>query len=379
MENVVYTSGNKFFIKTDLNTMSYSSQKIENYVNNIKSIKQRNDWKTSGTGARFMGTYIYDVADDFYGGSINGASFMGDEIIYSATTGEVGGIYRKTLQKDAIEGHITASQNILISKIAVFNDNCVVSIGNENERHIATLDVKTGRYRELTEGDVLEDYPSYSKDGKKIYFSCAGVAFSSEGESIDIGPYGILFYDNDSGTVEEVVASNKFNYIAPKEDKDGNLMFIKRPYSTSGIGMTLIDIVLFPIRIIKAIGGWLNFFSIRYGGEALSSGRDVKSKQKSKQELFFEGNIINAQKTLKENKQCGEKFPGIIPRNWELTRLEENGKQTCIKKGVMDYTVCENGDIIYSNGNAVIRLSVNGSEQLLEKSQMAENLIEINS
>ncbi|MCL2866562.1 MAG: hypothetical protein FWF47_02245, partial [Clostridia bacterium] len=115
-------------------------------------------------------------------------------------------------------------------------------------------------------------------------------------------------------------------------------------------------------------------------GESLRSGRsagDVKHKRMSEKDLFFDGNVINAQEMLRQNRRRGEAFPGIIPYNWELTRLNQNGDMHCIKKGVMDYTVCRNGDMVYSNGNAVIRLRADGSEQLIERRRMANNLIEM--
>jgi hypothetical protein len=43
----------------------------------------------------------------------------------------------------------------------------------------------------------------------------------------------------------------------------------------------------------------------------------------------------------------------------------------------MDYMVCENGDIVYSNGDAIIRLSEDGSEQLIEKCSLAAQLVEL--
>jgi len=142
----------------------------------------------------------------------------------------------------------------------------------------------------------------------------------------------------------------------------------------------MIDILLFPVRIVRAIVGLLNYFSIIFGGESLRSGKsdsDVKTKQQSEKDLFFDGNVINSQQMLKKNQRRGEKFPGIIPHSWELIRMDKNGNQSCIKKGVMDYAIYSSGDIVYSNGNAIIHLPVDGSEQLIEKCRMANNLVEI--
>jgi hypothetical protein len=385
MKKIIYTSNNRFFVKTDSGVYDYDSRMITKYCDNLRSIQRKNEWKTGGTGAKFMHTYVPDGYDDYERSatSINGVSVCDGEIIYSVMLGGTGGLYRKILETDLDEGHIMASNEIQIYKISVSGGNCAASVGNMREKHIAVFDIKTGHYRIITEGDSLEEYPSYSNDGGKIYFSSAGFAVGADGVPVGIGPYGILCYHNKTESMEELLASDKFDYIAPKEDRDGNMLFIKRPYKNAmnDNGNILLDILMFPVRIFKAIGGMLNFFSIALGGESLRSGkqagRDTKSKQMSEKDLFFDGNVINAEEMLKENERRGEKFPGLIPHSWELTRFGKDGNQVCLKKGVMDYTVCENGDIVYSNGSAVIRLLKDGGEQLIEKCRMANNLVEL--
>jgi len=383
MNSILYTSGNSFFLKTATGVDEYQSERIVSYSNTVKNIMMKNQWKTSGAGARFMNTYNpeYDEDTARRDVSINGVSVSGNEIIYTATMGEVSGIFRKVLENKIGEGLVMSSRDMQIGKITVWSGNCAASIWKNRERHIAIFDIETGAFRELTEGEVLEDYPSYTNDGKSILYASAGLALSHQGIPIGVGPYEIICYKIESNAMEELLASDKFDYIAPKEDLDGNLLFIKRPYrGARNNSNILIDIALFPVRIIRAILGLLNFFSIMFGGESLRSGRsarDVKTKQRSEKDIFFDGNVINSQQVLKENQRSGEKFPGIIPRSWELIRMDKDGNQVCIKKGVMDYIICKNGDIIYSNGNAVIRLSADGNEQLIEKSSMANNIVEI--
>ena len=312
---------------------------------------------------------------------INGVSNYGAEIIYSAVMGEVCGLFKKVLQRDVAEGLVFTSREVQLYKISAYGESCAVSVGYNAERHIAIFNVNTGSYRELTEGEVSEDYPSYSRDGRRIYFSSAGLALSPGGVPVGIGTYGVFCYYIESNEMDELLASESHDYLAPKEDINGDLLFMKRPHRRAASGGNLLmDIIMFPVRIVRAIGGLLNYFSILFGGESLRSGqpgRDVKSKQMSEKDLFFDGNVLNAQQTLRENERRGEKYPGIIPHDWELIRIDRNGYQQCLKKGVMDYMICNNGDIVYSNGVAIIRLFADGSEQLVEKSGMADNLVEV--
>jgi len=175
------------------------------------------------------------------------------------------------------------------------------------------------------------------------------------------------------------VTSEHYDYIRAKEDIQGNIYYIKRPYHEKVSNTDILkDIVFFPFRIIKAIAGMLNFFSMMFGGEPLNSRRNMatKTKQKSEKDIFVEGNMVNADKILKENNSKGEKYPGIIPRSWELIKIENN-KEVVIKKGVLDYMICEDNSIIYSNGSHVLKINKDGKESLVAKTKLACNFIEI--
>ena len=383
MTKTLYTSARTFYVITDAGVQEYESERISGYINTIKKIQKKNEWKTSGTGARFMGLYEPQYDEDVINRnvSINGVSGNDKAVIYSAQFGEVSGLFIKVLHDNMVEGLVMSSQDVQLYKLSVHGDKCVASVGRNGERHIALFNIKTGEYKELTEGEVIEDYPNFSNDGNKIYYSSAGLALSHSGFPIGIGPYSIFCYSNKENDINELLASESYDFIAPKEDKNGDLLFIKRPYRRSEKnGNIFLDIIMFPVRIIRAIGGLLNYFSIIFGGESLMSGKntkDIKAKNRNEKDIFFDGNVINAQEAQKAKMHKGEKFPGIIPRSWELTRMDKNGNQICIKTGVMDYTICQNGDILYSNGNAIIRLLTNGSEELIEKCSMANNLVDL--
>jgi len=383
MAKILYTSAKTFYTITDAGVQEYDSERITGYINTIKKIQKKNEWKTSGAGARFMGSYEPQYDEDVIkrSVSINGVSGNDKAVIYSAQFGEVSGLFIKVLQDNMVEGLVMSSQDVQLYKLSVHRDKCVASVGRNGERHIALFDIKTGEYRELTEGEVIEDYPNYSNDGNNIYYSSAGLALSHNGFPIGIGPYAIFCYSNKENDIHELLASESYDFIAPKEDKNGDLLFIKRPYSRNEKnGNILLDIIMFPVRIIRAIGGLLNFFSVIFGGESLRSGKDVKdikAKSRNERDIFFDNNVINAQEAQKAKMHKGEKFPGIIPRSWELIRMDKNGNQNCIKKGVMDYVICQNGEVLFSNGSAIIRLLADGSEELVEKCSMANNLVDL--
>jgi hypothetical protein len=85
----------------------------------------------------------------------------------------------------------------------------------------------------------------------------------------------------------------------------------------------------------------------------------------------IDGNLIDAEKALKENS--GEENPGIIPKSFELCRLS-GGEIEVVKRGVIAYTFDPDGNVVYSNGNTIVRLYPDGKEERLVKDKSAEGV-----
>jgi hypothetical protein len=107
-----------------------------------------------------------------------------------------------------------------------------------------------------------------------------------------------------------------------------------------------------------------------FGGEPLRSGgkNPAKSRTADERKIFVEGNMIKAQKKRSEDSD-----DGIIPSGWELIK-NENGAEKVLKKGVMDYVITDDGDIIYSNGSALRILRKNGKDEKICKLSLANSL-----
>ena len=136
------------------------------------------------------------------------------------------------------------------------------------------------------------------------------------------GPTSVCSIDTERGELTEILSDPEYDYTSPYSSFDGSLYYIKKPYSLgiapNPLGI-LGDILLFPFRILRALFSFLNVFSATYSGKTLTKGKNTKYKDEKK--TFIDGNLINAEKELQENARKGEKFPGIIPRSWELHKL----------------------------------------------------------
>ena len=171
--------------------------------------------------------------------------------------------------------------------------------------------------------------------------------------------------------------AQKFSYIKPLESADGYIYYIKKPYNENTSDKTSLgDILLAPFRLIGALFGFLNFFTIKYSGKTLTKNAgNTKAKNMSEEKMFIDGNIFEAGKELENNRRQGDKFPGAIPHSYQLCRrLGADGKEEVIKKGIIAYACRDNGEILCSNGLHLISLTPNG-DGYDEKLVLKENAI----
>ncbi|MDD6097948.1 MAG: hypothetical protein PUB66_04390 [Oscillospiraceae bacterium] len=369
---IIYISDNKIYKCTDGKITELSSERAQHYKSTVSEIRRNKEWKHSGTGAQFMGTAAPSGNESIFV-SINGIADDGTGLVYSIQLGEMGGIYRKNPDKpEAAEEHIFTGMNRDIGSISIKNGKIAAC----SNGHLSIFDMK-GNFEDITDGDSIESQPCWSADDDRIFCSTAGIARNQYGAPAAYSPRSIMAVDLNAGSMEELFADEKYDFLRPSNDSSGNFYCIRQPYKVAEEKNPLWkDVLLFPVRIIKALLGFLNAFSVLFGGESLRSGRkqgDVKTKEKSDRELFFEGRLLEAEKNEKENTAKGEKNPGIFPLSRVLVRIAPDGTETVLKRGVMDYAVLPDGSIICSNGRSLLHITDSG-EELIAKAKMAQNI-----
>ncbi len=385
MSQLLYFAKSQLFWhqKNNANT-AVSCQAVEQYKINLREVNQRKAWKTQGAGAAFMGVARHEEDDDIYEEGIfpSDAVFIEpNKIVYTACLHGGTAIYIKDLaaSEDRAEGLVLRRNDFRIQDIDYDAPNKRLAISASSyahSQHLAILELDSARIDFITEGDCLDCNPCFDPNHSDIiYYDSCGFGVDEQGRFCELGLRGICRLNLKTGDVDEIVTTPGFDFLKPQIDHKGNLYFIKRPHdSGKDESVSIKDIVLAPVKITKAIVGWLDFFTRRYAGESLktTTGRNpAKAKQKSEEELFIEGNLINVQKTLEENQKAGEKYPGIAPKSWELIQMTPDGKQTILKKGILAYALKDDGTIFYSNGKHLIELAPDQTEKLL----MEENLV----
>ncbi len=381
MKKVLFLSEGKMGITGENQDYVWlTSQALERHKKSVREIENRNKWKKAGSGAQFMGGMPEYMSEETTG-SVGGVSWLDERgIIYVSNHSNGFGLHIKdVLDEQAEEGHIIRQNDIYLSTIDFEKQTqkiaASISYGGI-ERYIALFDKNKTDYHVLTEGDCIDQNPCWDKENPNIlYYDSAGLAKHQNGFVSGVGNRGIYKLDIEKGEITDLLEDVQYDFIKPKVDQAGCLYCIRKPYKIENRpkdGMK--DALLFLPRLIRAIFAWLNFFSQRYTGESLKAGGGPeKMKEKSEEEIFIEGNLVRAEKTIEENRRKGERYPGMIPSSWELIKLDGD-RQLSIKQGVLDFDIDDEGMIYYSNGKHVLRLDRDGKVESVCSVNMAESL-----
>ncbi|MDM1020482.1 hypothetical protein QSV37_09245 [Acinetobacter sp. VNK23] len=385
MSSLLYISNQALYLLKNQKTQTIDCHAVSQYKKNLQEIKQRKQWKTTGTGAQFMGTASYDDPNELTHIFPVDAVLTDDQkMIYAARLQDGCAIYIKSLTElqqpealvlrnnEFIVHHLdydTQKQRLILS----------ASKGYAYERHLCVLGLDSSHIQYITEGDCQDEHPCFDPQNSDIvYYDSCGFAYDQQG-NISVGPKEIYRLNLKTGELETIISDSRYDFYKPKIDATGQLYFLKRPYKNQHYaGGSLTDILLAPFKIIRAVIGWLDFFTQRYTGESLKStsgANPAKAKQKSEEELFVEGNLIKAQKTLQQNQSAGEKFAGVIPRSWELIQYSTDREQKVLKRGVLGYAVNTDGSIYYSNGKYLVAITANQAEQMLVEAKLINKIM----
>lgn len=380
MSHLFYLSNNQLYHLNNNRSTALSCESITHYKRNLASIQRRSEWKTTGTGAQFMGYAQSYESDD---GPIFpcGVTLMDEQnLIYAARLEEGVAIYTKSLNDlEGAEGLILRKPNFIVHDIDYDQQNKrLVMSANTSEydfsSHLCLLPIEQTRIQYLTEGECMDANPIFDpQNAQRIIYDSCGLGYDAKGRELN-SPKEICVLDLQTGDVDSLVKDDQYDFFKPQKDQQGNLYFIRRPYKTyqASLANDLKALVTAPFKIINAVTGWLDFFTQRYAGENLKTSSGInpaKAKQKSAEELFIEGNLIKTQETKKNNKAAGEKFPGIIPNSWELMKQTPDCELVCVKKGVLSYLL-KNDLVIYSNGEQLIQLDKSGEESMLAEGKL---------
>ncbi|MDD1779168.1 MAG: hypothetical protein LUQ65_13455 [Candidatus Helarchaeota archaeon] len=364
-ERIICAIDRNIVIFEDGDCRLLSSKFIDQYCANHEQIIRKRAWKSDGYGARFRmeqpSTGIEQTRQILNSASITGiASIGGDDIIFCVMVGDSSGLFRRSIDPHAadIEGHILHDRGLLFQDVTISSDGRMAFsiLNNNGEQNIAVSEIGSPQYRELTEGDSVDRNPFWDpRNPDIVIFDSAPIAYENNGAMI-VCPRSIMKADLKNSEIETIIESDKYDFINPQVDSEGNIWCIRRPYKTAHNNLSFLDLLLIPYKIGRAIFRAIEIFTVRNTGEPLiTSGSNPSKARFAPNDQIFEGKKIDAERNIRQNMKSGDSFPGYIPRNWELIQIDQDRKISVRAKSVCSFTLLAGNSFIYSNGKFLFK------------------------
>lgn len=346
---------------------------IEGMQRREASIVQRNAWKMQGSGAKFMGGGVPRgamAADHaMAAGALTDVSCgrSDGEILYVVQGESVTGIL--ALGEDGTESRLYHTNDYRFDQVAASADSALLACSSRHPSgtsHIVVMERSGARPRQVTDGDVIDSSPRWVPGSRALVYQSSGIARDPSGMVRGTSPSVICRLDLERGETTTVATSEGYDLLSPLTTADGSLWYVRRPRPVPrAFSWTVVlkDIVLFPWRVGVAIFGWLDFFSRRYGGKALSSG-GPPSEGPELRHLLLQGNVVDAENALRDSAHAGDPVPGVAPQSWELVRRDAAG-MSVVSRGVLGFDVDGDGSVILSNGRAILRQTADGNKSVI--------------
>ena len=377
---VAYLSGGKLFCKTDAGApKQIFSPYITEVENRLARSKERNAWKQ---GTSFQVSASRDLRQFNGDGphiTVSSALFCQDRtLLYFLRDEGIGGLFSYDLDS-GVEKRIIHRQYLDLCDLFLHADGqriICTSAGKDGTSNIATLDIEGNGYRELTGGDTVDAAPTWVRgDDDVVLYQSAGLARNPEGYVVALGHTTIQKLHLRSGSIDTVLDSPQHDFMQPRVCEQGMLYFIRRPYQLPHYASqnVLLDTLLFPFRLLRALFHYLNFFSLMYSRKPLT-GATGPAVQADMKQIILKGRRIDAEKALREENPING-VPSLVPATWELVRRDAQGNETVLATNVASYDLLPDHTIVYSNGRAAFLLRGAGSPSLLLREDLVADVV----
>ncbi|MEM7624991.1 MAG: hypothetical protein AAF333_05130 [Planctomycetota bacterium] len=249
----------------------------------------------------------------------------------------------------------------------------------DGSANLAVMDPNGGKLREITEGDSLDQAPSWVAGAPaKIVYQSAGIARNEHGHFMEVSPYRVEQLDLESGEHEVLFGDDAYDCMMPRALADGSIFYVRRPYQPRreqrvGAWPIVKDILLFPVRLAVAVVAFLNFFSMIFAKKPLITAGGPRRRGANARQLFLYGRLVETEKARKNAKRDADRV--VVPDDWELVRSLPNGKELIYATGVGDYALLP-GDagVVYTDGSHVVHLDADDRKTRLAKSRIIERV-----
>ncbi len=377
--NLAYLSRGKLFLKpAGAAAEQVHSQYVQQMADRAEKAKQLHGWKEDTSwGTSFVGKGVQDNDGDALGVDFAASAFVPGEnkLLYFLKDKSFGGLF----EYDVATGNelrLVHKQNLSFEDMQYNRARDQVLCATHHANGIANIvrmNRDGGDFTELTGGDSCDTSPCWVDENKVVYQS-QGHARGAEGYIVAYAPSSIQLLDLETSGVSPVLEDESTDYLQPRVGSSGDLYYLRRPHQAPHYGSSnaLVDTLLFPFRLLRAVFHYLNFFSLMYARKPLTSASGPQVQMDTK-ELMLKGMRINAEKALKTEKQVNG-VPSLVPASWQLVRRDRTGAESVLASHVASFTLGEGDCVVYTNGCGIFLLTPQGAATIA-RDRVIEDLI----
>jgi hypothetical protein len=300
------------------------------------------------------------------------------DLLYFLKDSSIGALFRREAASGK-ELRLLSRQHLHLCDLVQSPDGTRLAASSQQSdgsANIALLKADGSGYQDATGGDTVDSAPAWIPGvADRLLFQSAGLARHEGGAIVARGHCCILKLDMSSGGVTPILDDAAFDFLRPRVDPGGNLLFIRRPYEAQRYttGSLITDTLLFPFRLLRAVFHFLNFFSLMYSRKPLTSASGPAMQADMKQ-ILLQGRRIDAERALRSAGNV-HGVPSLVPASWQLVRRSQQGEESVLASHVASFDICADGTILYSNGQGVFVLARDGSSDLAASGELVSEVI----
>lgn len=308
------------------------------------------------------------------------ACFGPDErtVYYVLKVGESVGLFRQHLD-EAREVRLFHRNGIRVLGLAYSGpeQRLVLSIGlPDGTAQLEVYDEDGNLKGAVTGGDSVDAAPSLVLgSASSVVFQSSGVARHAErGHLVAMAHGTVCRLDYRKGQLDTLLEDAAQDFAAPRQAADGTLYAIRRPVekpATERAGNALVDTLMAPFRLLSAVFGFLNVFTMLYGKEPLRSAGGPRTPELDQDlgRLWLHGRMIELKQVRDDPQYAGN----LVPASWELVRRPPGRQLQVVAGHVAAFDLLDDGSVVYSNGYEVVHWR-DGEKAVLGRHELVEGV-----
>jgi len=378
--NFAYTTNGKLFIARDGKApWEIDSEFVSQVTRRHQQSVDRHHWKSSG-GDGAMSYNLWNRTQQGLESSLVKVqsaceSPNGESIYYSLRSESVGGLFRYDFE-EGYEQRIFHKEDLDIDDLEHHpkRGELLCSIGDGVGRNIALVGNCRYNLRFLTEGDSHDRAPSWVPgEEDSLVYQSAGIGRNQSGLPVGVANSTIEKLNLKTGHQETVLEDERYDFLSPKADAEGNLYCIRRPYCSAGQpvgwGKALGDFLMIPFRLLKALFGFLNMMTQVFGKQNLTNATTGSKQVVDLREVYIKERMLDISKLDSNGEDAS-----VIPADWELVRLSPDGNLKVLGNRIGDFGYCGSGAIVHTNGFSIFKQADGKTELLYRSKEIVESV-----